>query len=191
MISARADRTQRRTVHFEFCVAVTAVGLILLIALAKFNQPGAKYFATFVLAAGSLSVSSPFHSLIWPITDGFSPAYACSYPWLAGLMPRPASKRAVAVGIANSLSNIGAFSSGYIYYAQFGPNYLVSWSITLGFCIYVAFAVAFLWYMVGKRNVHLDMVQSRFDAGEISESQLERMEPDEQMAAKSGFRLVR
>lgn len=54
VISGRADKTQRRTIHYEFAVAVTAVGLILLIALAKFNQPGAKYFATFILAAGSL-----------------------------------------------------------------------------------------------------------------------------------------
>lgn len=125
------------------------------------------------------------------VDDNSSPAYACSYPWLAGLMPRPASKRAVAVGIANSLSNIGAFSSGYIYYAEFGPDYLISWCITLGFTVYVAFAVAFLWYITGKRNSHLDTIQQRYDAGEISDSELETMEPDEQMAARSGFRLVR
>lgn len=49
-----ADRTQKRTLHYLICTGITAIGLLILTALAKFDQPGAKYFATFILAAGSL-----------------------------------------------------------------------------------------------------------------------------------------
>lgn len=106
-------------------------------------------------------------------------------------MPRPASKRAVAVGIANSLSNVGAFVSGYIYYAPFGPTYLVSWGITLGFSVYVAAAVSFLWYNVGQRNQHLSVIEEKYKNGDVPEAELQQMDLDEQMAAQSGFRLVR
>jgi len=120
-----------------------------------------------------------------------SAAYACSYPWLASIMPHPPAKRAVAVGVANSLSNIGAFVSGYIYYAPLGPTYLVSWAIALAFCVSIAVAVMAMWYLVGKRNDHLDQVEEQYKQSLITEAQLENMESDERLAAQTGFRLVR
>lgn len=56
VMSYRADKTQRRAFHYLICVGIAAVGLVLLIALAKVNTPGGKYFATYVLAAGALLV---------------------------------------------------------------------------------------------------------------------------------------
>ena len=95
------------------------------------------------------------------------------------------------VGIANSLFNVGAFVSGYIYYAPLGPTYLVSWAIALAFCFFIALAVWSMWYLVGKRNVHLDEVEEKYRQGLITEAHLEGMEADEQLAAQTGFRLVR
>ena len=49
-----ADRTKRRVFHWQIALAITAVGLILLIALAGVDSPGGRYACTYILACGSL-----------------------------------------------------------------------------------------------------------------------------------------
>ena len=92
---------------------------------------------------------------------------------------------------------------GYVYISTLGPNYQVSWAITLGFTVFVAGMVAFLGWRALVRNkqsvvllfgdsmliASLAKVEADYVAGSISEQQLDRMDVDEQLAAKSGFRL--
>ncbi|RSH92584.1 hypothetical protein EHS25_008029 [Saitozyma podzolica] len=166
-----ADRTNKRILHWEASFAVTAVGLILLIGLANVNSPGGRYACTYILAAGSFA------------------AYSVAYPWVASLVPRPLTKRAVVIAIANSLSNLGAFVSSYVFYSVFGPTYRTSWIMVLGMTLYSAIMVWWLKRMNDKRNVTLAEVEERYKNGEISDAELETMEPDAQMAARAGFRL--
>ena len=108
-----------------------------------------------------------------------SAAYSVAYPWVASLVPRPLTKRAyvqssvwpsdsseatlsgdgsiadnssVVIGIANSLSNLGAFLSSYVFYAYFGPGYRISWAIVLVMTAYASAMVFWLNKMAGKRN---------------------------------------
>ncbi|GFZ43166.1 hypothetical protein JCM24511_00885 [Saitozyma sp. JCM 24511] len=166
-----ADRTNRRMLHWEASFAVTAVGLILLIGLANVDSPGGRYACTYILAAGSFA------------------AYSVAYPWVASLVPRPLTKRAVVIAIANSLSNLGAFVSSYVFYSVFGPTYRTSWIMVLGMTLYSAIMVWWLKHMNDKRNVALAEVEERYKNGEISDAELEIMEPEAQMAARAGFRL--
>ncbi|EIW67967.1 hypothetical protein TREMEDRAFT_32780 [Tremella mesenterica DSM 1558] len=128
------DITRKRVLHWEISFAVTAVALILLIALAKVDSPGGRYASTYILAMGSFA------------------AYSVAYPWVGSLMPRPMTKRASAIGIANSLSNVGAFLSSYVFYAELGPTYRTSWCIVLGMTAYSAAMVWFLGWQNKKRN---------------------------------------
>lgn len=56
------------------------------------------------------------------------------------------------IGIANSLSNLGAFLSSYVFYAYFGPGYRISWAIVLVMTAYASAMVFWLNKMAGKRN---------------------------------------
>lgn len=134
------------------------------------------------------------------------------------------TSRSVVIAIANSLSNLGAFVSSYVFYSVFGPTYRTSWIMVLGMTLYSAIMVWWLKHMNDKRNVtcvpfqsllsspasltnhasplctyvlyvydadnpRLAEVEERYKNGEISDAELETMEPDAQMAARAGFRL--
>ncbi len=168
-----ADRTQRRAFHWQITFAITGVALVLLVALAKYHQPGAKYFATFILGGGSFA------------------AYTVAYPWVASIMPRPATKRATVIALGNSFANLGAFVTSYVFYAELGPHYQASWAIVLALTVVGSALVAFMSRKTGRRNVVLDEIERKYNAGELTDAELDEMEPDAYLAAKTGFRLVR
>ena len=59
----------------------------------------------------------------------------------------------VVIGIANALSNLGAFMSSYIFYAKLGPSYRISWAIVLGLTAYTSLMVWYLQRRAIQRNV--------------------------------------
>lgn len=88
-----------------------------------------------------------------------------------------------------SLSD-SADSPGYVYYAEFGPTYFVSWCIVLGFAAFAALMICLLSIVFRRRNLELQKVEDEYKRGNISNVALDSMGPEEQLAARSGFRLV-
>lgn len=106
-------------------------------------------------------------------------------------MPRPATKRATVIALGNSFANLGAFVTSYVFYAKLGPDYQASWAIVLALTVVGSVLVAYMSRQTGKRNVVLESIEEKYKAGEITEDELNAMEPDAYLAAKTGFRLVR
>ncbi|KAF7327269.1 Tartrate transporter [Mycena kentingensis (nom. inval.)] len=129
-----ADKTGERYFHMSTWWWLHILGLI--IASATMNI-GARYFSLFLLACSGC-------------------AYALLLPWVANAVPRPPAKRAAAIGIVNSMSNVGVCISTFVWPSSWGPSYRKSMLISLvGVAVACVFALIIRQVMI-LRNKRLD-----------------------------------
>lgn len=88
-----ADRKKERTWHMVGSLGVTLVGLIIL---ASSLNTGARYFSLFL------------------VTCFVYIAFDCNLAWISNTLPRPAPKRAAAIGLVNMLSQLGYATFRYV-----------------------------------------------------------------------------
>lgn len=65
------------------------------------------------------------------------------YAWMSNSIPRPPSKRAVAIAFINAFSQLGNIAGSYIWPTMWGPTYRNSYAIciaTNGLAIVMSFA---------------------------------------------------
>lgn len=89
------------------------------------------------------------------------------YAWISNSIPRPPSKRAVALGFINAFSQLGNVAGSYVWPKAWGPSYRNSYAIcisTNGFAILMC-------YMF---KLHLASLNKKLDREEEERGQKKR-----------------
>ncbi|OCH92208.1 MFS general substrate transporter [Obba rivulosa] len=108
-VSRHSDKTGERFYHITISFFVGIIGFI--IAICTMNT-AARYISLFLMAQSYA---------------GFVVLYA----WVSNSIPRPPSKRAVAVALVNAFSQLGNVAGSYVWPTNWGPTYRNSYAICI------------------------------------------------------------
>jgi MFS family permease len=168
-LAFNADRRQTRSPHVAISMTIAIVGAVLLIAVpAKHGWP--RYAFMFLVASGSFGV------------------YSTTYTWLSSTIIRPPVKRAAAIGIANTISNIAALFGGYFWLDQYAPSFRESWACSLAFMVLGLGCTLAIRMVLQKGNRTFDKLAVETDPNDLVA--LARLDDDSQRAVLLGFRYV-
>ncbi|KXN90380.1 hypothetical protein AN958_04249 [Leucoagaricus sp. SymC.cos] len=109
-VSRHSDKVQKRFPHIVFCLGLSAIGWIM--AMSTMNV-GVRYTSIFFMEA---------------IPGGFVVLIA----WVNNIIAVPPAKKAVALGLIVAFSQLGTLASSYVYPQRWGPQYTISFGITIG-----------------------------------------------------------
>ncbi|KZW03755.1 MFS general substrate transporter [Exidia glandulosa HHB12029] len=107
LLSRHSDKTNERCFHIIASIVTANIGFI--ISLATMNT-GARFFSLFLQCQ---------------MYAGFVVFYA----WLPTSLPRPPSKRAVAIALINAFSQLGNVAGSYVWPKAWDPTYRNSYGI--------------------------------------------------------------
>ncbi|KPI39766.1 putative transporter [Cyphellophora attinorum] len=164
-----ADRVQKRSPHAGISYLMTICATIVMIAL-PFRYQWVRYALTF------------------PITAGVFGVYSTIYAWLSSTTTVPPVKRAAAMGIANSMSNLAALYANYFWLDEYGPTYKVSWGILLAFQGLGLTCVVALRLLLKRSNTKFDELAAR--VGGEDNMEFARLDAEQQNAVARGFRYI-
>ena len=119
-VTRHSDKTGERFFHIATPLVVGLIGCI--IALSTMNT-AARYISLFLMAQSYA---------------GFITFLA----WISNSIPRPPSKRAVALALINAFSQLGNVAGSYVWPTAWGPSYRNSYAIcisTNGLCIIMCY----------------------------------------------------
>ena len=88
-----SDKTQERTLHIALPYLLGIVGFIIAIAT---QNTAARYVSLFLMAQSYAG-------------------YVCALAWIPNTIPRPPSKRAVALALINAVTQLGNISGSYMF----------------------------------------------------------------------------
>lgn len=166
-----ADRSGERFLHITVPWWGVMVGYI--IGVSTFSV-GGRYVAMFLMASGYAG-------------------FALTLVWVSNAIPRPPTKRAVAMGIVNGFGNIGNLVGSFAWKAQWGPAYHQSMFIGIAALAFSSSLAFVLRRMLKYENAKLD----RDELGALKGANRQRIEEfarlegitiEEAMERKRGFR---
>lgn len=160
-----ADRKQIRSSLAIMSMSIALVGVVITVSLPDV-QRWPRYAMTFLITSGTYGV------------------YSTTYTWLSSTIPAPPEKRAVAIGLANSLANLASFYGNYFWLDEYEPQYTVSWICIIAFMALALGAMIALRVVLTKANSRLEALacQATNDQGALSQ--------DELRAVRQGFRYL-
>ncbi|EMD40846.1 hypothetical protein CERSUDRAFT_131167 [Gelatoporia subvermispora B] len=138
-VSRHSDKTGERFYHITVSFFVGIIGFI--IAISTMNT-AARYISLFLMAQSYA---------------GFVVLYA----WVSNSIPRPPSKRAVAVALVNAFSQLGNVAGSYVWPTNWGPTYRNSYAI----CIATSGCAIIMCYVF---KLHLQYLNRKLDEEEAS-----------------------
>ncbi|KAF8609699.1 MFS general substrate transporter [Ceratobasidium sp. AG-I] len=157
-INARhADKTGERFYHVAGPLVVGIIGFV--IAEATMSTAG-RYIALFLMAQSYAG-------------------FIVFYSWCSNSLPRPPSKRAVALALINAFSQLGNVAGSYVWPSKWGKSYRYSYAICIA-CFGVAIAMCYAF------KLHLISLNRRLDNGEEVEGMQERRDAMEEAAEMEG-----
>jgi len=132
-INARhSDKTRERFFHIAIPLLVGILGF--LIALSTMNT-AARYISFFLMAQSYAG-------------------FVCFYAWMSNTIPRPPSKRAVALAFINAFSQLGNIAGSYAFPTGFGPTYRKSYGICIAmFGVGIGMSFVQRQYLQGQNKV--------------------------------------
>ncbi|KLO18029.1 MFS general substrate transporter [Schizopora paradoxa] len=107
--SRHSDKTGERFYHITIPLLVGILGFI--VAISTMNT-AARYVSLFLM---SLSYCG----------------YMVMFAWISNSIPRPPSKRAVAIAFTNCFSQLGNVAGSYVWQSTWGPSYKNSYAICI------------------------------------------------------------
>jgi len=108
-VTRHSDKSGERFWHIAVPLAFGIIGFI--IAAATMNT-GARYISLFLMAQSYA-------------------AFITFLAWVSGSIPRPPSKRAVALATINAFSQLGNVAGSYVWPTSWGPSYRYSYVICI------------------------------------------------------------
>ncbi|KAJ3558219.1 hypothetical protein NM688_g1059 [Phlebia brevispora] len=108
-VTSHSDRTAERFYHIAIPLFVGIIGFI--VAISTMNV-AARYVSLFLMAQSNA---------------GFITFLA----WVSNSIPRPPSKRAVAIAFINAFSQLGNIAGSYVWPTAWGPTYRKSYAICI------------------------------------------------------------
>ncbi|KAF8165390.1 MFS general substrate transporter [Crassisporium funariophilum] len=137
VLSRHSDKVGERFYHIVGSFAVGILGFV--IAISTMNT-AARYISLFLMAQSYA---------------GFVVLYA----WMSNSLPRPASKRAVALALINAFSQLGNVAGSYVWPKPWGPTYRNSY----GICIATSATSIVMCWLFKK---HLETLNRKLDEEE-------------------------
>ncbi|KAF8524874.1 major facilitator superfamily domain-containing protein [Hysterangium stoloniferum] len=168
-----ADRTGERFFHYAFWHFIGILGFIIGISTSAI---GARYFMLYLLA--SASAGAP----LGPV-------------WLTNTISRPPAKRAAAIGLIGTCSNVGHIIGSFVWKGTWGPTYHKSMIISLC-CAVLSVSVALvIRQKLIRENRALDAQESLLLCGPNRErieefARLEGITFEEALVRKNGLRYL-
>jgi MFS family permease len=150
-----SDRLQKRGIFLATTTMVTAIGYIVLLAIANAKKPGALYFATYLVATGLYvgpGLNITYHSPSTPLMSS----------WL-GANVAPHYKRSTAIGFQQTLANTAGVVAGQIYVKTQAPQYIVGHAVSLGS---IAMANIGYWILIAhlkRLNLKKDRIKQELE----------------------------
>ncbi|KAG8770387.1 hypothetical protein FRC12_004295 [Ceratobasidium sp. 428] len=138
VVSRHADKTGERFYHVACPVAVGIIGFVIAESTTNI---AARYTALFLMAQSHAG-------------------YIVLFAWISNSLPRPSSKRAVALALCSSFSQLGNIAGSYVWQSKWGKSYRNSYGICIA-CCGAAVAMCFVF------RVHLVALNRRLDNGEV------------------------
>lgn len=132
--------------HIIGSITVSLVGAVLMISTLN---TGARYFAMILLCSG------PFVGLNLQIS------------WETTVVPRPRTKRAALVAIANCVSSVSHWFTPYFFLTNQAPRYQTAGGVLIAGCGFtILFCLLARWWCM-RKNKQLDQRES--ETGEVTE----------------------
>lgn len=148
-VTRHSDRVGERFWHIAGPLALGLVGCVL--AMSTMNT-AARYIALFLLAQSYA-------------------AFITFLAWISNSIPRPPSKRAVALALINAFSQLGNVAGSYVWPSAWGPSYRYSYAI----CIATNGLAIIMCYVFKK---HLESLNKKAE------------EREREQGAPQGFRFI-
>lgn len=83
------------------------------------------------------------------------------FAWISTSIPRPPSKRAVALAFINAFSQLGNIAGSYVWPSEWGPSYQKSYGITLS-CFGVGIVMTFMFReFLRRENIKLAVEEQK------------------------------
>jgi uncharacterized membrane protein len=111
------------------------------------------------------------------------------FAWIPTSIPRPPSKRAVALAVINAFSHLGNVAGSYVWPSVWGPTYRNSYAITLS-CFGLGIVMTFIFRVhLRRENVKFAMEEQKAqDRGALYEQQEDPAVPV--VHGETGFRYL-
>lgn len=109
-MSRHSDQTGERFGHITIPLLVGIAGFLM--AMATMNT-AVRYLSLFLMAQSYT-------------------AFVVYFAWVSNSIPRPTSKRAVALAFINAFSSLGNITGSYVWPKSWGPSYSNSYAICIG-----------------------------------------------------------
>ncbi|KAI7219182.1 major facilitator superfamily transporter [Hortaea werneckii] len=144
-LSWSSGRTGDHAFHIIGAILMCMVGAVIMISTLN---PGARYFSVFLLCSG------PFLGLNLQLA------------WETTVVPRPRTKRAALVAIANCVSSVTHWFSPYAFLRSQEPRYATGGGLMIAGCGLTVFAALLLRWWAQRKNKQIDRCEEQ--TGEVT-----------------------
>ena len=144
-LSWSSGRTGDHAFHIIGAILMCMVGAVIMISTLN---PGARYFSVFLLCSG------PFLGLNLQLA------------WETTVVPRPRTKRAALVAIANCVSSVTHWFSPYAFLRSQEPRYATGGGLMIAGCGLTVFAALLLRWWAQRKNKQIDRREEQ--TGEVT-----------------------
>lgn len=136
--SVASDRMGNRFWFYMYPIPITIVGFIVFMTTTTF---GPRYFSLFLIV------------FVFAING------TC-YAWIAGAIPRPPAKRAVAYAFINAIGNSASIWTPFTYRNQDAPRYLPALLTCLALQVLAFFCGLWMRWKLTKQNRELERLEA-------------------------------
>lgn len=131
-----ADRTGERFLHIAIPLVVAIIGFIIAIST---TATAPRYFSMMIMIPGIFS------------------GFVVILPWISNSIPRPASKRAVALAAINATSITSSIWGSYLYPTTSSPKYTAAFIVSIVMAVLTICSAFVLRTMLARANKKMDM----------------------------------
>ncbi|KAF5353467.1 hypothetical protein D9756_007932 [Leucocoprinus leucothites] len=129
-VSRHSDKVQKRFPHIVLSLGISVIGLIMAMCSMKI---AVRYTAMFLMQA---------------IPAGFVVIMA----WVSNTITTPPAKKAVALGLIVACSQLGSFAGAYVFPRHWGPQYTISFGITIASAVFTVLLCFILRMHLASQN---------------------------------------
>jgi MFS family permease len=136
LISHHSDKGPSRSTHIIIPISVALLGFLVNLST---TNPRTRYGSLFLILGGLYG------------------SYNVALAWISSTLPAPASKRAAALALINTIGNLAQIYAPYLYLKKNGPRYVDAMLANAGFCLMCICATFVLRRLLMTENDVLDM----------------------------------
>ncbi|KAB5592962.1 hypothetical protein CTheo_3597 [Ceratobasidium theobromae] len=168
IVSRHADKTGERFYHIAGTYTVGIIGFI--ISMITMNV-AARYLSLFLVCYFQGVTRPKLTFLSYQMAQAYT-GFIVFCSWCSNTLPHPPSKRATAIALINSFSQIGNVAGSYVWPSKWGKKYQQSYGICTACCVFTI-VMCFVF------RQHLIYLNRRLDEGHEVDGIRDRRETGE------------